>query len=68
MTTSMRGELTSKASLEEKFNFTNNDMVLSVAESMNVNNNDEIEMIRKSLSPVLLNSVASTVSLLADSS
>lgn len=43
MATSMRGELTSKAETEEKYEFTNNDMVFSVADYMNVNSNDEID-------------------------
>ena len=62
MATSLRGELTNARQIEEKFEFTNNDMVLGVAEYMNVQSNDEIQQIKKSLSPVLLNSVAASVS------
>lgn len=62
MNTSMRGELTNITSIEEKFEFTNNEMVLGIAEYLNANSSDEVQAIKKSLSPVLLNSVASTVS------
>jgi len=62
MNTNMRGEMTSVAALEEKFEFTNNDMVLGLANYLNTTDHSEIDAIRKSLSPVLLNSVASTVS------
>lgn len=58
--TSMRGELTTASSVEEKFEFTNNDMVLGVANYLNTNDHDDIEQIKKSLTPVLLNSVSST--------
>ena len=58
----MRGELTTASSVEEKFEFTNNDMVLGVANYLNTNDHDDIEQIKKSLTPVLLNSVSSTVS------
>lgn len=60
MATSLRGELTNATAIEEKFEFTNNDMVLAVAEYMNATNSDEIQQIKNSLSPVMLNSVAST--------
>lgn len=60
MNTSMRGELTNITSIEEKFEFTNNEMVLGIAEYLNANSSDEVQAIKKSLSPVLLNSVAST--------
>ena len=63
MNTSLRGELTNATALEEKFEFTNNDMVMGVAEYLNATDHDEINAIKKSLAPVLLNSVASTVSL-----
>ena len=60
--TSLRGELTNASAVEEKFEFTNNDMVLGVANYLNTQNHDDIAHIKKSLSPVLLNSVSSTVS------
>ena len=62
MNTSLRGELTNATAIEEKFEFTNNDMVMGVAEYLNATDHDEINAIKKSLAPVLLNSVASTVS------
>lgn len=62
MNTSLRGELTNATAMEEKFEFTNNDMVMGVAEYLNATDHDEINAIKKSLAPVLLNSVASTVS------
>ena len=58
--TSLRGELTNAAAIEEKFEFTNNEMVLGVANYLNTQNHDDIQHIKKSLSPVLLNSVSST--------
>ncbi len=63
MNTALRGELTNTTAIEEKYEFTNNDMVMGVAEYLNATNHDEINAIKKSLSPVLLNSVASSVSL-----
>ena len=62
MNTSLRGELTNATAIEEKFEFTNNDMVLGVAEYLNATDHDEVNAIKRSLEPVLLNSVASTVS------
>lgn len=62
MKTSLRGELTNSSNVEERFEFTNNDMVMGVANYLNANCHDEIEQINKSLSPVLLNSVAANVS------
>ena len=58
--TSLRGELTNASAIEERFEFTNNEMVLGVANYLNTQSHDEIGHIKKSLSPVLLNSVAST--------
>ena len=56
--------MTSAISVEEKFEFTNNDMVLGVANYLNTNDHEDIAHIKKSLSPVLLNSVSSTVSII----
>jgi len=64
MNTPLRGELTNHSEAEKRFEFTNNEMVLGVANYLNATNHEEIEMIKNSLSPVLLNSVASTVSYL----
>ena len=58
--TSLRGELTSANKIEERFEFTNNDMVLGVANYLNANTHDDVSQIKNSLAPVLLNSVAST--------
>jgi hypothetical protein len=58
----MRGEMTNVKALEDKFEFTNNDMVLGMANYLKTTDHSEIDAISKSLSPVLLNSVASTVS------
>ena len=62
MSTPIRGELTNPSMTEKKFEFSNNEMVLGVANYLNVTNHEEIEMIKNSLAPVLLNSVASTES------
>lgn len=43
MNTSMRGELTNINSVEEKFEFTNNDMILGVANYLNANTHDEVK-------------------------
>lgn len=63
MNTSLRGELTNASAVDEKFEFSNNDMVLGVANYLNTNDHDDIQQIKKSLTPVLLNSVVNTVSL-----
>jgi hypothetical protein len=42
MNTSMRGELTNSNSVEEKFEFTNNDMILGVANYLNANDHEEV--------------------------
>ena len=60
--TSLRGELTNATAIEEKFEFTNHDMVLAVADYLNTTSHEDISHIKKSLEPVLLNSVVSTVS------
>ena len=54
--------MTNAAAIEEKFEFTNHDMVLAVAEYLNTTSHEDISHIKNSLSPVLLNSVVSTVS------
>ena len=43
---SLRGELTNAAAIDEKFEFTNNDMVLGVANYLNTQNFDEIAHIK----------------------
>mmetsp|Transcript_37219 Transcript_37219/g.45449 ORF Transcript_37219/g.45449 Transcript_37219/m.45449 type:complete len:201 (-) Transcript_37219:637-1239(-) len=60
MSSPIRGELTNPTLTEKRYEFSNNEMVLGVANYLNVTNHEEIEMIKNSLSPVLLNSVAST--------
>lgn len=60
MNTSLRGELTNASAVDEKFEFSNNDMVLGVANYLNTNDHDDIQQIKKSLTPVLLNSVVNT--------
>ena len=60
--TSLRGELTNATAIEEKFEFTNHDMVLAVADYLNTTSHEDISHIKNSLAPVLLNSVVSTVS------
>ena len=40
--TSIRGELTSASKIEERFEFTNNDMVLGVANYLNACTHDDI--------------------------
>ena len=52
--------MTNAASADERYEFTNNDMVLGVANYLNTNDHDDVASIKKSLSPVLINSVAST--------
>ena len=42
MNTCMRGELTNSNSVEDKFEFTNNDMILGVANYLNANNQVEV--------------------------
>lgn len=64
MSIPLRGELTNASHVEKRFEFSNNEMVLGVAQYLNATNHEEIEMIKNSLSPVLLNSVASTVSVI----
>ena len=54
--------MTNQADSDKRFEFSNNEMVLGVANYLNATNHEEIEMIKNSLAPVLLNSVASTVS------
>ena len=63
MNTSLRGELTKgSSSADEKYEFTNNDMVMAVSNYLNATEHDDVQHIKNSLSPVLLNSVASSVS------
>ena len=42
MQTSLRGELTSSAQVNERFEFTNNEMVLGVANYLNTNDHDDV--------------------------
>jgi len=62
MKTPLRGELTKSTETDRKYEFTNNQMVLGVADYLNVTNDEEIQLIKNSISPVLLNSVANSVS------
>ena len=61
MKSSLRGELTNQSD-DERFNLTNNDMVIAVAEYLKVTDNEDVRKISDSISPVLMNCVANTVS------
>ena len=61
MKSTLRGELTHN-SHQDRFSLTNSDMVMAIAEYLNVTEDEDMKKISDSISPVLLNSVASTVS------
>ena len=58
MKTSMRGELTNTLVDDHNFELVHSDMVMAVAEYMNVTDNEDINKINLSITPVLVNSVA----------
>ena len=61
MKSSLRGELTN-VQQDDRFNLTNNDMVMAVADYLKVTDNEDVKKISDSISPVLLNCVTSSVS------
>ena len=58
MKQSLRGELTSSLHQDHQFELANSDMVLAVANYLNVTDNEDINKINSSITPVLVNSVA----------
>ena len=59
----LRGELTDTRN-KDKFSLSNNKMVMAIAKSLEVNDQDSIKLISNVITPVLVNSLVSTVSLL----
>jgi len=59
---SLRGELTDTRN-KEKFSLSNSKMVMAIAKSLEVNDQDSIKLINNVITPVLVNSLVSTVSL-----
>lgn len=57
----LRGELTDTKS-HEKFSLSNNKMVSAIANSLKVKDQDSISQINNVITPVLINSLVSTVS------
>ena len=62
MKVNMRGELTGMAMNDHKFELTNSDMVQAVANFLKVSDNEDISKFNSCVTPILVNSVASTVS------
>ena len=63
MMKNLRGELTDTRN-KDKFSLSNNKMVMAIAKSLEVNDQDSIKLISNVITPVLVNSLVSTVSLL----
>jgi len=61
MMKNLRGELTDTHN-KDKFSLSNSKMVMAVAKSLEVNDNDSIKLINNVVTPVLINSLVSTVS------
>ena len=62
MKSSLRGELTN-VSNDDRFNLTNNEMVIAIADHLKVTDNEDVRKISNTIAPVLMNCVASNVSL-----
>ena len=58
----LRGELTDVKN-KNKYSMSNSKMVMAIAQSLNVKDQDSIREINQVLTPVLVNSTVSTVSL-----
>lgn len=58
---SLRGELTETQN-KEKFSLANNKMVMAIAKSLKVQDTNGMKMINDVITPVLVNSLVSTVS------
>jgi len=61
MMKSLRGELTDTRN-KDKFSLSNSKMVMAIAKSLEVNDQDSIKLISNVITPVLVNSLVSTVS------
>ena len=61
MMKSLRGELTDTHN-KDKFSLSNSNMVMAIAKSLEVNDHDSIKLINNVITPVLVNSLVSTVS------
>ena len=61
MMKSLRGELTDTHN-KDKFSLSNSKMVMAIAKSLEVNDHDSIKLINNVITPVLVNSLVSTVS------
>ena len=57
---SLRGELTDTQN-KEKFSLANNKMVMAIAKSLKVQDTEGMKMINDVITPVLVNSLVSTV-------
>ena len=62
MKTNMRGELTDFGRAKDKYSLKNNKMVMAIADTLKVSDFDDMQQINKTITPVLINSVVSTVS------
>jgi hypothetical protein len=62
MMKNLRGELTDTHN-KEKFGLTNSKMVLAIAKSLNVFEHEDMKEINETITPVLINSLVSTVSI-----
>ena len=60
MMKSLRGELTDTRN-KDKFSLSNSKMVMAIAKSLEVNDQDSIKLISNVITPVLINSLVSTV-------
>ena len=60
MHTNMRGELTNQHQNDHQFELTNSDMVEAVANYLKSSNKEEICEMKSCISPILVNSLAST--------
>ena len=58
MATSLRGELTNSAKIEQRYELANSDMVLAVADYLNVKDHEDIKKIDHCITPVFMNSIA----------
>jgi len=61
MMKNLRGELTDSLD-SSKFSLSNSKMVMAIAKSLDVHDQDSIKMISNVITPVLVNSLVSTVS------
>lgn len=65
MMKSLRGELTDTRN-KDKFSLSNSKMVMAIAKSLEVHDQDSIKLISNVITPVLVNSLVSTVSYLSN--